>query len=300
MLTEIKDTILTEADVQLFIKREDLNTPFPQHPAISGNKWRKLKYNLEQAKEEKQATLLTFGGAYSNHIHATAAAGNAMGFKTIGIIRGEETLPLNSTLTFATEQGMNIHYVDRGTYRKKKQSDFIEQLRQQFGDFYLLPEGGTNQLALKGCAEIIEEIDIPFDIVACSCGTGGTFAGLVKGLNGEKKALGFSALKGNFLKKEIQNLIGQQNNQSFENWDLQETYHFGGYARFNDELRIFINQFKEKHNILLDPIYTGKLFFGIFNLIKKDKFLPKTRLIALHTGGLQGWNGINERYKVSI
>lgn len=306
MLTEIKDTILTNADVQLFIKREDLNYPFPEYPAVSGNKWRKLKYNLQQAKQEGHQTLLTFGGAYSNHIHATAAAGKAVGMKTIGIIRGEETLPLNSTLTFAKNQGMEIHYVDRTKYRKKQESAFLEELKQQFGPFYLLPEGGTNQLALKGCAEIVEEIDIPFDIIACACGTGGTLAGIIQGLKGKKQAIGFAALKGNFLEKEVlslleKNKLVEKDDQAiFKNWKLQNDYHFKGYARFDEKLLNFIRQFKEKNNILLDPIYTGKLFFGIFNLIDQGKFSPKTRLIAIHTGGLQAWEGMNERFKVEI
>jgi len=293
-ITEIKNTLLEEAEVRLFVKREDLNRPFPDNPAVSGNKWRKLKYNLFQAKKERQDTLLTFGGAYSNHIHAVAAVGKSTNFKTIGLIRGEETLPLNPTLEFAKQQGMRIHYLDRQTYRKKHQLNFLEDLKERFGRFYLLPEGGTNQLALEGCAEMVDELDFDFDVIACACGTGGTLAGIIKGLKGEKKALGFPVLKGNFLQKEIEQLLGTE---SFQNWKLEPDYHFGGYARFDETLLKFIEQFKVNHNILLDPIYTGKLFFGIFDLVEKQVFTPKTRLLAIHTGGLQGWGGFNKRNK---
>lgn len=291
-LTEIKDEILEQAAIRLLIKREELNRPFPEFPAISGNKWRKLKYNLAQATQENQTTLLTFGGAYSNHIHATAAAGKAMGFQTIGMIRGEETLPLNPTLTFAKEQGMQLFYLDRQTYRKKHEAALLTDLKERFGRFYLLPEGGTNQLALKGCAEMIDEIKVDFDVIACACGTGGTFAGIVQGLKGTKQGLAFSALKGNFLIKEIKQLLGENN--TYENWQLQTDYHFGGYARSNETLLDFIKHFKTKHNILLDPIYTGKLIFGIFDLVKKNYFAPKTTIIAIHTGGLQAWDGFKK------
>jgi len=215
-----------------------------------------------------------------------------MEFKTIGLIRGEETLPLNPTLEFAKKCGMEIHYVDRQQYREKAADSFLETISERFGTFYLLPEGGSNQLALKGCAEIVEEIEMPFDVIACACGTGGTFSGILKGLNGKKMALGFSVLKGNFLIKEINRFLGEK---KYDNWELQTDYHFGGYARHTEELLDFIEQFKIKHNILLDPIYTGKLFFGIFDLVAKKTFPPKTKIIAIHTGGLQAWAGFRQR-----
>jgi 1-aminocyclopropane-1-carboxylate deaminase/D-cysteine desulfhydrase-like pyridoxal-dependent ACC family enzyme len=190
-LQEIHSRLFETRHVRLFIKRDDLI-----HPPISGNKWRKLKYNVLEAKDQQKKTLLTFGGAYSNHIFAVAAAGKIYGFDTIGIIRGEKAESLNKTLSFALDCGMLLHFISRNDYRKKDDPAFIDRLRRTFGDFYFLPEGGTNLLAVKGCAEIDSEFDIEYDYLCCPCGTGGTLAGLIVGNNGKKSLLGFSALKG--------------------------------------------------------------------------------------------------------
>jgi 1-aminocyclopropane-1-carboxylate deaminase len=282
-IQEIKNSLLDRKQISLMIKREDLN-----HPVISGNKFRKLKYNLLKARELGENTLLTFGGAYSNHIYAVAGAGKAFGFKTIGIIRGEVHEPLNHTLAFAQSQGMDLVYMDRETYRNKKSTAFIEKLIDGFGDFYLIPEGGTNDLAIRGCEEIIEAIDLEFDVLATAVGTGGTIAGLISGLKGNKKVLGFSALKGDFLKGEVQDLLQSINQGHLDNWDINTDYHFGGYAKTKPELLEFINAFEQEFNIPLEPIYTGKMIFGLFDLIENDAFLPGTRILAVHTGGLQG------------
>lgn len=294
LLQEIKDKKLDAAKVKLFIKREDLLEVVPNNPHISGNKWRKLKYNLQQAKAENHDTLLTFGGAYSNHIHATAATGKAFNFKTIGIIRGEETLPLNPTLQFAQAQGMQLHYIDRQTYRKKNEETFIETLKEKFGRFYLLPEGGTNSFALKGCTEIVEEITIPFDYICCACGTGGTLSGIIMGLKENQNAIGFSALKGNFLTKEVQRLLPKN---ASANWHIQTAYHFGGYAKHKPPLLDFMRNFKEQYDIPLEPLYTGKMLYGIFDLIDKRYFPEGSTIVAIHTGGLQGLAGFWERFK---
>jgi 1-aminocyclopropane-1-carboxylate deaminase/D-cysteine desulfhydrase-like pyridoxal-dependent ACC family enzyme len=199
--------------VNVFLKREDL-----LHPIISGNKWRKLKYNLIEAKEKGLKTLLTFGGAYSNHIHATAYAGKLFEFKTIGIIRGEEHLPWNPTIEFAKSQGMEIHYIDRKKYRHKHKKEFLQDLRNNFEEFYLLPEGGTNLLAVKGCSEIIEDIDIEYDYIVTACGTGGTIAGLICGLKGRNKILGIPVLKGaDFLLTNIDNYVKDYCNEQYNN-----------------------------------------------------------------------------------
>lgn len=264
-------------------------------PELGGNKWRKLKYNLEAAQQQKHDTLLTFGGAYSNHIYATAAAGKRLNYQTIGVIRGEPHTPLNPTLQFATDCGMQLQYVDRETYRQKTSRIFIDSLHEQYGNFYLLPEGGSNVLALKGCAEIINEIDIPFDHVCVACGTGATLAGLISTLSGNQKATGFSVLKGgDFLTKEVASLHKQSGINPPCSWQINTNYHFGGYARTSEALWEFIARFKQDFGIELDAVYTGKMFYGLFDLIKKGYFKIGTRIVAIHTGGLQGNRGFQK------
>jgi len=274
-------------DVEVFIKREDL-----LHKIISGNKWRKLKYNLIQAEKENYETLLTFGGAYSNHIHATSGAGRIFGFKTIGVIRGEEHLPLNTTLISAKENGMELTYVDRKSYREKREKYFIDKLHEKFGDFYLVPEGGTNNLAVKGCTEIIGDIDVEYDYIFSACGTGGTFSGLVCGLESKKKAIGVPVLKGaNFLIKEIWEYIKNYSGTEYSNWELKLDYHFGGFAKTKRQLIEYMLEFERINNILLDPIYTAKMIYAIYDMIQKGELKKGTRVVALHTGGLQGREG---------
>ena len=290
---EIHDSLLEEKQIRLWIKREDL-----LHPEISGNKWRKLKYNFLRAKEAGKDTILTFGGAYSNHIYATAAAASELGFRSIGIIRGEEHLPLNATLDFAARQGMRLIYWSREAYRDKSSEVAHQALHEEFGRVYVVPEGGTNQWAIRGCREIIAEIDQDFDFICCSVGTGGTVAGLISGIPDKKKqVLGFSALKGDFLHDEVRKLLSVNKLQDSRKWKILSQYHFNGYAKISEELIRFIEDFERRHQLLLDPIYTGKMMFGLFDLIKKDHFSQGSNIIALHTGGLQGWKGIIERYK---
>lgn len=278
-------------NVRLYIKREDL-----LHPIISGNKWRKLKYNLMAAKEVGKSTLLTFGGAYSNHIHAVAGAAKEYGFKSIGIIRGEEHLPLNPTLQDAHDMGINLQYMDRTTYRQKQSKELLDSLRKTFGDVYMIPEGGTNELAIKGAAEIVEGIEDDYDYLCVACGTGGTAAGIISGLNGRSEVLGFSVLKGDFHHQEIVNWLSTTEKPLLDNWHVNTDYHFDGYAKFDLQLINFINRFKSNYHIQLDPIYTGKMLFGVFDLISKGHFPAKTRVLAIHTGGLQGIAGFNQRF----
>lgn len=286
--------VLEEKKVTLHIKRED-----EIHPFVSGNKFRKLKYNILEAKNQHQKTLLTFGGAFSNHIIATAVAANLNGFKSIGIIRGDElannfvnTLANNATLKEAHKNGMTFEFVTRAQYRKKMSSAFMGQLKEKFGAFYLIPEGGTNDLAIKGCAEILTEEDVKFDYICAAVGTGGTIAGLVNASTEHQNVLGFPALKGNFLEEEIQKWIVLG-----KNWHLKTDYHFGGYAKYNDELIRFINTFFNETGILLDPIYTGKMLFGILEMVKENKFAEHSKILAIHTGGIQGITGINNQLK---
>lgn len=292
-IQKVENPLYDQKKIQLFIKRED-----QLHPTISGNKWRKLKYNLLAAREQEHDTLLTFGGAYSNHIAAVAAAGHAFGFRTLGIIRGEEHLPLNPTLKSAQAHGMRFHYMDRSMYREKDSPALVAQLQELFGRFYLLPEGGSNPLSVKGCAEIIEEFETAdFDFICAPCGTGGTLAGLVAGLNHRRQVLGFPAVKGgSFLKKEIDTLTQAYNDKVYHNFQLITDYHFKGYAKWTPELINFMRIFKDTTGIPLDPIYTGKMFFGLHDLILKNYFLPGRRILAIHTGGIQGIAGFNEQF----
>ncbi|MEP7128682.1 MAG: pyridoxal-phosphate dependent enzyme [Chitinophagales bacterium] len=279
-LQQLSDPLFEEKHVVVFMKRDDLI-----HPQISGNKWRKLKYNLQEAREKNYQTLLTFGGAYSNHIYAVAAAGKEFGFKTIGIIRGEKVLPLNQTLSFASDHGMMLQFISREDYRQKENDDFIEKLRHEFGNFYLLPEGGTNTLAVKGCKEIVDEISIPYDYICTAVGTGGTLAGLIAGSNHQLHVVGFSVLKGMMdIEEKTERLLFEFCGARFSNWTINHDYHFGGYAKANEELFTFIDQFKDQHHITLDPVYTGKMMFGIYDLIRKDYFSKHATIIALNTG----------------
>lgn len=275
--------------ISLHIKREDL-----LHPEIPGNKYRKLKYNLLEAKKQKKEKLLTFGGAYSNHIAATAAAGREFGFKTIGVIRGEElvedlqkTLRENPTLKFAAACGMEFEFVSREAYREKNSREFLDRMKNMFGDFYLVPEGGTNALAVRGCEEILSEEDHTFDLICCAVGTGGSISGLINSAKEDQKVVGFPALKGDFLQEEIRKYTSKFN------WELIIDYHFGGYAKVNRELIEFINMFKRNYRIQLDPVYTGKMMYGIFDLLRKGYFFKNTRILAVHTGGLQGIHAMN-------
>ncbi|MCC9136371.1 1-aminocyclopropane-1-carboxylate deaminase/D-cysteine desulfhydrase [Pontibacter silvestris] len=295
-LQQLQSHLLQEKQVELWIKRDDL-----LYPHISGNKWRKLKYNIQEAKEQQKATILTFGGAYSNHIAAVAAAGKEFSFSTIGIIRGEEHLPLNPTLHFATSCGMQLQYISREKYRQKQEPHFLEKLSEQFNQPYMLPEGGTNSLAVKGCTEIVQNVSVDYDYICCASGTGGTIAGIIAGLDGAKQVLGFPALKGGeFLQSEIAQHIHTYNGKHYTNWQLITNYHFGGYAKVKPELLGFIKAFQEEHQIPLEPIYTGKMMFGIFDLIRQGYFPKNSRIVAVHTGGLQGNAGFNERLGVEV
>jgi 1-aminocyclopropane-1-carboxylate deaminase len=280
---------LTSTTISVSIRREDLI-----HPIVSGNKFRKLKYNLFQAKAENQQTLLTFGGAYSNHIAALAFAGKENGFKTIGIIRGDELeskIAENPTLKFAQECGMQFEFVTREVYRHKTEVEFLENLKLKLGSFYLVPEGGTNELAVKGCEEILTEADSQYDFVCCAVGTGGTISGIINSILPHQKVLGFPALKGDFLKDEIRNFANN------DNWELINDYNFGGYGKVNSELIAFMNQFYVANKVPLDPIYTSKMVFGVMDLIEKEYFPENSKILLIHTGGKQGIAGMNLKLK---
>ncbi|MBT8274164.1 MAG: pyridoxal-phosphate dependent enzyme [Bacteroidia bacterium] len=271
----------------LWLKPEYLN-----HKIISGNKLRKLKLNIAKSKTMGYHSLLTFGGAFSNHIAAVAQVGKDYGFNTIGIIRGEELrfkINENPTLKFAASCGMRLNFVSRESFRDKSSEAFLQKLKDEFGPFYHLPEGGTNDLAVKGCEEILTAKDANFDYICCPVGTGGTIAGLINSSKPHQKILGFPALKGDFLKTDIAKFAKKNN------WILVNDYHFGGYAKINMELISFINRFKAEYNIQLDPIYTAKMMYGVLDMIHNEKFPSDARILAIHTGGLQGIQGMNMR-----
>ena len=275
-LIEILDDLFVENDVKVFVKRDDLT-----HEHVSGNKFRKLKYNLLEAKNMGFKKILTFGGAFSNHIAAVAEAGFLFGFDTLGLIRGDELNAESSpTLKFATQKGMKFAFVSREAYRNKA------DLASAFSDeYFVIPEGGSNYLALKGVAELLEEQLYP-DYICTAVGTGGTMAGLLSNVKYEGEVLGFAVLKnGDFLKDEVSVFL----EKDFpENAELETRFHFGGYAKYNDELLSFIKTFESKHDFLMDQVYTGKMFFGVYQMIKEGYFKKGTRIMLLHTGGLQG------------
>ncbi|MEH2273620.1 MAG: pyridoxal-phosphate dependent enzyme [Nostoc sp.] len=302
-LQQINSEIVRHAGVDLYVLRLDL-----MHRWVNGNKWFKLKYNLLEAKQKNFTRLLTFGGAYSNHIYATAAAGNLFGFGTIGIIRGEERLPLNPTLSFAVQQGMQLVYLNREMYRQRNTAALQEYLHQRFGEVFIIPEGGSNLNGVRGCTEIIGDAmptagyAYAFDHICVACGTATTLAGIALSLHQGQKAIAFPVLKnGAFLAQEIESLLtnylasGLPAAYSPASWELVCDYHFGGYAKVNDELLLFSQQFSEEHGVPLDYVYTAKMFYGVMDLLQQGFFGKGDRLLLVHTGGLQGNVGMEER-----
>ena len=292
-IEEIRDDGIAARGVRLLVKRDDLRylSAYAGDRTFGGNKWRKLKYNLLAAREQGFRRLLTFGGAYSNQIAATASAGALFGVETVGIIRGEASEPLNPVLTHARRCGMQLHYLDRSTYRQQRYDPVLRQaLGDRFGPSYLLPEGGSNTLALRGCAELIpelaEQLGMLPDYCCVACGTGGTLAGIISGLAGRQQALGIAALRGNFLTGEVRQLLQAAGSPNYTNWEVNNDFHGGGYAKIPPELKVFIDTFRKKHGIRLDPVYTGKLFLGLSALIEQGVFPEGSTVMAVHSGGI--------------
>ncbi|WP_043970792.1 MULTISPECIES: 1-aminocyclopropane-1-carboxylate deaminase/D-cysteine desulfhydrase [Acinetobacter] len=273
-------TLTLPSSVQLTIKRLDLI-----HPQISGNKFYKLKYNLLAAQQQGLTEVLTFGGTFSNHIAATAYAAQRFGFQSIGMIRGEElaTRDLNPTLQTAQDFGMQLHFVSRAEYRLRHEAEYLQQLQQQYAQAFIIPEGGSNALALQGTQEILSEHDREnYDVICCAVGTGGTIAGLIESSSSQQQILGFSALKGDFLKQDIQQWTDKSN------WSLTDAYCCGGYAKTTIELLQFIQHFEQQYAIPLEQVYTAKMMMGLLDLIQQQYFPENSRILAIHTGGLQG------------
>lgn len=286
-IQQIEDPLFSKREVEVFIKRDDL-----LHPFVMGNKWRKLKHNLMYVKQQSLKGILTLGGAFSNHIAATAAACHENSIPAVGIIRGDELSPdSNATLRFAASQGMSLHFVNRSRYKTLRNDPQL--LATEFSDYFILPEGGTNERAIKGCQELIVELPGTYDYLVVPVGTGGTLSGLLKGMEGKGTLIGIASLKGSFIKEELSRLL-TKHHINYTNYQIISDYHFGGYGRVTDELVAFINRTKTETGILFDPIYTGKMYFGVKQLVEKCFFPEGSQILIIHTGGLQGISGYNE------
>jgi 1-aminocyclopropane-1-carboxylate deaminase/D-cysteine desulfhydrase-like pyridoxal-dependent ACC family enzyme len=288
-LQSIEDEITRRHQVTLSVKRDDLN-----HPEVSGNKLRKLKYNLLHAQELQSPAILSFGGAYSNHILALSAAGHLAGIETIGIIRGEElaNMPLNPVLERAQANGMRLIFVDRAEYRRRNNKEYLNELGARWKNIYIVPEGGSNALGVKGASEIIDELGKQYDYLICPCGTGGTFAGLIAGLFQAGRlsttALGIAVLKSadSYWQHEMNTLLLPEIRKKIK-WHINADYHFGGYAKTSDHLERFITKIQQQHNIPLESIYTGKMFYAVYSLMEAGYFAKGSSILLVHTGGLQ-------------
>lgn len=267
----------TKQQIQLDVLRLDLI-----HAQISGNKWFKLKYNLLQAAEQGFTKVCSFGGAYSNHLHALAYACHCLGIESIGFVRGD--VVDNPTLRDCQSWGMKIKWMDRKTYRLKNQSFVLNQLKENYPDYFLIPEGGDNQAGYQGCCEILSEsIQMKYDIFACPIGSATTFKGIAAMRNHRYQVWGFPAFKGH---EALKSQLDQSH--PVKNIQLFTEYHFGGFGKCPPALFEWMNLFENKHQIPLDRVYTAKMFFAIFDLLSKAQIPPKSRVLLIHTGGLQG------------
>lgn len=290
-VTPVEELIDFHPDIRVWVKRDELI-----HPILSGNKWRKLKYNLIQARKEGKTTLVTKGGYYSNHIAAVSEAGKIFGFNTIGIIRGEQPVNFGYTLQLAINNKMNLVFSSRNEFSDININDF-ENYTGNLDNVMFIPEGGTNEWALPGCNELVVEINNQIDFIpdtwAVSVGTGGTIAGMLQAMPQNSSLLGFSALKTDYHKTEILKLAGFPITE--QRLIITDRFSGKGYAKVSNELIEFINSFYDKYKIALDPAYTGKMMFGINQLAKENYFKPGSNIVAIHTGGLQGVMGYHEK-----
>ncbi|MDA0757520.1 MAG: pyridoxal-phosphate dependent enzyme [Bacteroidetes bacterium] len=280
--------MLNDGDFKMYIKRED-----QIHPIVSGNKFRKLKYNVQEAKGLKKNCLITFGGAYSNHLLATAYVGKNENLKTLAFVRGEElkNINYNSTLQKCNDFGMKLIFISREDYRKRNEIDYINYIKNKFKDSYIIPEGGTNEFGVLGCEEILSLEDSFFDVICCPVGSGGTIAGIINSSNDSHKVLGFSALKGS----EINNVITKFTDK--KNWKIFDDDIFGGYAKIDNRLVSFINNFFKNTGMILDPIYNSKMLFKIIKLIENNQWGFGKKILLINTGGLQSIKEMNNKLK---
>lgn len=284
----IQDKSFDEQGLKVFIKRDDLI-----HPIISGNKWRKLKYLLKEAQTQNKTHLVTFGGAYSNHLLATSAAAAKFGFKSTGFVRGEEVS--NDTLFLCRLHGMNLIFTDRESYRNK--SALFDNHFANNNDAFFIDEGGSSALGAKGCGELIDELSEGYDHVICACGTGTTAAGILNEITKHQLSTQFHGVpvlkNGEFLRKDIDTFL-----EKSANYNLHIDYHFGGYGKVNDDLIRFVKQFVATTGILIEPVYTGKMLYALYDLASKSYFQRGSRILAVHTGGIWGLLGMKDKFNV--
>jgi 1-aminocyclopropane-1-carboxylate deaminase len=284
---QIEDELFDKKGLQVFIKRDDLI-----HPIISGNKWRKLKYLLKKAQSESKAHLVTFGGAYSNHLLATDAAAAKFGFKATGLVRGESVD--NDTLFLCRLHGMNLLFTDRESYRDKPA--LFKKHFSNDPDAFFIDEGGASAEGAKGCSELIDELPETYDHIFCACGTGTTAAGIINGIQSHGLPTEFHAVpvfkNGGFIEEEIDKFLTVP-----VDYELHTGYHFGGYGKTEEQLIEFIKQFVASTGILIEPVYTGKMLFAVYDLAAKDHFKPGSRILAIHSGGIWGLLGLKDKFE---
>lgn len=302
ILQELHSNFLQEHGVQLYVKRDDLI-----HPIISGNKWRKLKYNILNLKEQKKEGILTFGGAFSNHLVATAAACQLNEVPAIGIVRGDElNASSNDTLKLCAELGMQLIFVSREEYALRNMREYHEELIVEHPNYMVVPEGGANYMGMIGCQEIAKELDQAVDLVVVAQGTSTTSCGVLIGLNEHQKLAVVPALKGYDSRSEMKQLLGRTGIDSeyieemLKNKTLVwDDYHFGGYAKVDDELVAFIQDFYRDYHLKLDPVYTAKAMYALFDKIKKGE-VENQKVAFIHTGGLQGAKSYEDKLGVEF
>jgi len=296
-LQPLHHPLFTQHNVRVQVKRDDII-----HPIISGNKWRKLKYNLAHVQHNKNINgVLSFGGSYSNHIHALAFACYQHKIQCVGVIRGEEKYANNFTLTWARHWGMQLHFVDRKTYRRRHDADYLVQLQQKFPNYFIVPEGGSNELAISGVAEIINELSqqTDFDTLMTPTGSGGTLAGLIAGdcdsCSCSHRVLGVAVLKeADYLVDIIKSLL-PDSAKHHDNWQLLTDFHRGGYAKFSPFDATRILEFNHVTGVDFEPVYSGKMVLAFLDLLEQGFFSQRESIVLLHTGGMQGIGGMIER-----
>ncbi|GLX84207.1 1-aminocyclopropane-1-carboxylate deaminase [Thalassotalea loyana] len=291
-ITPLHHPLFEQANISVCIKRDD-----QIHPIISGNKWRKLKGNVELALQQGKKGIVSFGGAYSNHIHALSYACKINGLSSVGIIRGEQHFQENATLSQAKSWGMNLQFVDRATYKLRHDEAFLIQVRDNYPDHLIVPEGGTNDAALTGVGEVMDELEtqLEFDTIITPVGSAGTIAGLIKSDKNKHNIVGISVLKGaQYLEDEVKKLIQDDTNQT-TNWEILHDFHLGGYAKFSTRDIQHLAQLNKQLGVMFEPIYSGKMLLAFISLVEQGYFSSGERVVLLHTGGLQGINGMLER-----
>lgn len=293
----VQHPLFLHHNIQVFIKRDDLI-----HPIISGNKWRKLLFNIKTAQTSDYQGVLSFGGAYSNHIHALAYACQQAKIPAKAIIRGESHYAQNSTLSQAMKWGMELDFVDRSTYRKRYEESYLESLKEKYLNHYIVPEGGSNTLAVQGVSCMLDELkeQAQYDSILVPVGSGGTIAGIISGDEEQHQILGICVLKqGEYLRDEITKFLPAKA-KAYQNWQLYTQYHGGGYAKFTSESCQQLSEFSQITKIPFEPIYSGKMIIALLDLIKQGYFASGHRIMLIHTGGLQGLYGLAEQKRIDL